>query len=141
MPAIERVKVRRPLRFRKDFVPRLVADNIVWRVHRDGFISFPEFGEKNNRPKIPVEALAYIRPMFAMQGMEFYVTPEIPFSTKPNLVPHIDADGNHVFFRLDARWLYLTRAGFSDLLNQLQLLCPRAYRDLARLRPVPEKKR
>jgi hypothetical protein len=136
MPAIERVLVRRPIRILKNMEPRLAADNIVWRVHRNGDISFPEFGEKGKRPKIPIETLAYLNPMFKIKGMDLPVTSEITFSTKPNLVPHIEADGKHIFFQLDARWYYITLGGFRELMRQLRALSPWAYRDLVRLRPV-----
>ena len=135
MPAIERVLVRRPLKFRKNLEPSMVADNVVWRLHRNGNISFPDFGEKNKRPKVLVEILAYIRPMFAVKGIEIKAG-EVVFSTKANLIPHIHADGKHVFFQLDGNWLYITRGGYTQLLAQLAVLCPKAYRDILRLRPL-----
>jgi hypothetical protein len=136
MPKIERIVVRRPLRFRKNIHRNLVADGVDWQFRRDGFIYFRDFGAKNQRPKMPIEALAYILPMFDVPNIELKATETIVFSTHPNLLPHMTADGQHVFYRVEDRWLYLTRPGFVALLRSLQELSPKAYRDLTRLRPT-----
>lgn len=136
MPITHREVVRRPLRFRKNSERSLVADGITWFLNRDGFFTFPDFGTEEKPIRIPVETLAYLAPLFKCPNIEMPLTPEVLFSTKPGLLPHLTADGKHVFYRLGSRWLYITKAGFLSLLGQVRLVSPKAFRDLSKLRPV-----
>src|SRR4051812_13823623 len=119
MPAIERVVVRRPLRFIRNVSPKLAADGVLWRLRNDGSFQLMDFGEKGNRPRIPVEALAYLRPLFEIRDVELRVSESVLFSTKPGLVPNMSPNGRTIFYNVDGRWLYMTKSGLLDLIRQL----------------------
>lgn len=136
MPRTERIVVRRPLRFRKEMVPTLFIDGITWRLHRDGTISFPDFGEKGHRPNMPIETFAYVLPLFGLKDVEFRASDAVTFSTR-EWIPNMSADAQRVFYRVGDASLYLTKSGLIGALKTLQVLSPRTYRDLSRLKPLP----
>jgi hypothetical protein len=139
-PLTVRATIKRPLKLiNGKKTPPVVIDGVNWHLSKTGYylIDRPEFRDKDVR--IPIEALAYIRPLFRNSGIEIPVhhDPVVTFSSDPKR-----GDVRRVYYSVGKAsnrvWFYMTRQGFVLLARHLMANAPRAYKTLRRIVPASD---